>query len=86
MLPLRYVASRSKTLSYSLFENEENRKQEKMEKKSEVHKECASSFKYQAKYKQQLILEELGKVNQHMASNQDDMSITKKLLGLLILP
>ena len=32
-----------------------------MEKKSKVHKECVSSFKYQAKYRQQLTLEELGK-------------------------
>ena len=36
---------------------EKNRKQEKMEKKSKVHKQCASSFKYHAKYRQQLTLD-----------------------------
>jgi len=35
-----------------------------MKKKSKVHKESASSFKYQAKYRQQLTLEELGKSKQ----------------------
>ena len=63
------------TNEYSLFENEEkNRKQEKIEKKSKVHKERASSFKYQAKYRQQLTLEE----NLHMANNKKGMRLLLK--------